>query len=52
MEKAPSNKMQGNDTDKDVKGIEYFYPDYGVTITATSQEEANAKLAEIIKSKQ
>lgn len=38
--------MQKADTTKDA-GQEYFYPDHGVTITASSQQEADEALAKI-----
>jgi hypothetical protein len=36
---------------KDAKTKEYFFPDYQITVSATSQEEAEQKLAEIINKK-
>ena len=52
MEVAPVNKMQNADSTKDsVVAVEYFYPDYGVTVTATSQADADAKLQAILNTK-
>jgi translation initiation factor 2 alpha subunit (eIF-2alpha) len=48
IEKA-QNKMISKE---EVKTKDYFFPDYGITVTATSQEEAEQKLSEIIKSKE
>ena len=36
---------------EDVKTKDYFFPDYQITVSATSQEEAEQKLAEIINKK-
>lgn len=48
MQEKASNKMM---TKEEAKTKEFFYPDYGITITATSQEEADVKLSEIINKK-
>lgn len=49
MEQAPADKMVKGTTDKNV-GVDtkrsYFYPDHSITIEATSQQEADAALAE------
>jgi hypothetical protein len=47
IEKA-QNKMIEKE---DVKTKEYFFPDYQITVTATSQEEAERKLSAIINKK-
>lgn len=50
METAPADKMikKGDTETKVVEPVattEYFYPDHGVTIVASSQEEADTLLA-------
>lgn len=47
------NKMMGSEDIKN-KGIseEYFFPDHGVTVVASSKEEAEAKLLELLKAKE
>lgn len=47
IEKA-QNKMISKE---EAKTKEFFFPDYQITVTATSQEEAEQKLAEIINKK-
>lgn len=50
MEKGRDNKMMEAD-DKGVKTKDstraYFFPNEGITVEASSQEEADAKLAEL-----
>ncbi len=36
---------------KDVKTKDFFFPDYGITVSASTQEEAEQKLSEIINNK-
>ncbi len=57
MQKDYQNKQINKDKEKTkkvddasttFKGQLYFFPDYGVTVVASSQEEANKKLAKII----
>lgn len=49
--------MQGEVKTKDIKDVPetqeqgFFYPEYGVTINAKTQEEADQKLQEIINNK-
>lgn len=46
LEKAPVNKMQTKDNIKDEAPLlGFFYPDYQITINATSQADADAQLA-------
>lgn len=53
IKEAPQNKMQKGDTDKAVDILtDFFFPEYSITIKASSQEEAESKLQEIIKNKQ
>lgn len=52
IEKAENKIIEKKDTKiksikKDLK--DYFYPDHSLTIKATSREEADLKLLEIIK---
>lgn len=47
IEKA-QNKMVNKE---EVKTKDYFFPDYQITVSATSQEEAEQKLSEIINKK-
>jgi translation initiation factor 2 alpha subunit (eIF-2alpha) len=47
VEKA-QNKMISKE---EVKTKDYFFPDYQITVSATSQEEAEQKLSEIINKK-
>lgn len=47
IEKA-QNKQIGKE---EVKTKDYFFPDYQITVSATSQEEAEQKLSEIINKK-
>jgi hypothetical protein len=47
MEKA-QNKMIKKE---EVKQKDYFFPDYGITVSASTQEEAEQKLSEIINKK-
>ena len=42
------NKMISKE---EVKTKDYFFPDYQITVSATSKEEAEQKLAEIINKK-
>lgn len=44
MIKDAKNKMQIGDTDKAEVGTPYFFPDYGITVYASSQEEALQKV--------
>ena len=45
IEKAQNKVMKKEETK------EFFFPDYGITVTATSMEEAEQKLSEIINKK-
>ena len=36
---------------KDIKTKDYFFPDYQITVSATSQEEAEQKLSELLTNK-
>ena len=50
LEQAPKNKMQTKDTAKVVTLMrDFHFPDYQLTINASSIEEATEKLAEILK---
>lgn len=51
MQKESKNKMVGNVNDSVVKKDKFFYPDYQVTIEASSKEEADKILEENFKSK-
>lgn len=44
MSKSYENKMMGTATAEQ----DFFFPEYGITIKATSREEAEKKLQEII----
>ena len=46
--KESTNKMI---KEEEVKTKDYFFPDYQITVTASSQEEAEQKLSEIINKK-
>lgn len=48
MIKESTNKIMNKE---EVKTKDYFFPDYGVTVSASSQEEAEQKLSEIINKK-
>lgn len=50
MIEQAKNKMQGRDNIKEAEQA-FFYPDYQISITASSQEEADKKLAEQLESK-
>lgn len=54
MLKDSKNKMMSSD-DKEVKnkGVDepYFFPEHGITVQATSQEEAQEKLLVILEDK-
>lgn len=47
IEKA-QNKMISKE---EVKTKDYFFPDYGITVSASSIEEAEQKLSDIINKK-
>jgi len=47
LDKAQNKMMKS----EDVKNKEYFFPDYQITVSATSKEEAETKLLEIINKK-
>ena len=51
--KNTENKMLGEEKEIIIKEVlqSFFFPDYNLTILAVSQEEANKKLLEIIKTK-
>lgn len=49
MIEQAKNKMQGRENIK-AEEQAFFYPDYQISITASSQEEADKKLAEHLKS--
>lgn len=49
MIKETKNKQIKDAEDKE---LEYFYPSYGVTIKASSKEEADKKLADLVEQKQ
>jgi hypothetical protein len=36
---------------EDVKTKDFFFPDYQITVSATSQEEAEQKLSELLTNK-
>lgn len=46
MKKGYKNKMAESETKKDTSqdGRKFFYPSHGITITANSKAEADAKL--------
>lgn len=46
--KESTNKMIKEET---VKTKDYFFPDYQITVTASSKEEAEQKLSEILENK-
>lgn len=52
MLEASENKMMKKGATKaaeaDIVETSFFYPEHSITVTATSQEEANKKVLEII----
>lgn len=48
MIKDAQNKMQNNDSDKSVLE-EFLFPEHGITVSASSKQEADRKLSEILK---
>lgn len=48
MIKDAQNKMQNNDSDKNVSE-EFFFPEQGITVSASSKQEADKKLEDILK---
>lgn len=52
IEKSKNKIIEKGDTEtKEIKGSvkSYFFPDYGVSVKATSKKEAEEKLLKIIK---
>lgn len=51
MDKSKTENKAIQSTEKGIENKEIFsFPEYGLSIEATSQEEANKKLAEKLKS--
>jgi hypothetical protein len=50
MIEKSTNKMIENE-DVKTKEVAYFFPDHQITVTASSQEEAEQKLSAIINDK-
>jgi len=50
MIKEAKNKLQKNEAEK--AAIKYTFPDHGIVVEATSLEEANQKLKNLLNNKQ